>query len=450
MRSHVNQSTFIQYIFVPPSEEDLDLQGLLNNPEDEEALGKAWARQFTKTPMLFFHETYHYWQGLRLPFLYRFAILSHRAIIHAYQQMATLGRPLIEWDCIMPELSRLAIPSRIYWYEDGVLGSYGIGGTTGPPDADATAWWEVTPQGLLETAASVSEFQVTTDQTTRQSPLAFRRWCKRNAAYLDAYDITSKVLGEELALMAVVPIINGAFETSDPLRGFVEILSKVTGGLRSGTLDPFIAQPEPRQWVSLVDLTLREINYESDEEDTLLVGSAFHRVSLDNWVGAIYPSGEPLVHPFLTENAMEWHRRAAVRPAYHWLLAQPAWVHDDVINEALTDLGPQLSFLKFRMPNRDVVITRGNTRLNLSELKRLLTIYSVILRASEVGFDPRNRLCHHASCPLYKSNYCTTYPAIPQDFRSCQFSELHDEMSQYIQSFGARGNGESKNGSSGI
>lgn len=432
MRSHVNQSTFIQYLFVPASEEDLDLHDLLANREDKEALQNAWNRQSAKTPLLFFHETYHYWQGLRLPFLYRFAILSYRLMMQAYREMAALSQPLRDWDCLLPDLYRLAIPARIYWYDDGSLGSFALGDTEGPPATDATAWWEVTPQGLLETAASVSEFQVTTDKATPLDVITFRRWCKRHPAYLDAYDIASKVLGEELALMAVVPLINGAFETSDPLRGFVEVLSKMNGALRGGQLDSFVGQSEPRRWAEYVDLALSEVHFESNEDDTALFGGPFHRVTLSTWIGATDSNGQQLVHPFLTQKAMDWQRRADVRPAYRWLLSQPAWVEESVLLEALHELDPPLSFLKFRLPSRDVVVSVGDTSLPSMVLKQLLTIYSVVLRASEAGYDPGNRLCHHVQCPLYTANYCSTYPAIPLDFRDCQFPEIHEEISQIL------------------
>ncbi len=229
MRSHVNQTTFVQYLYVRPGESDLDVADLLQDRRDTQSLGSALQRQLSSTPLLFFHETYHYWQGLRLPFLYRFAVLSHRLIWQAYGALAKQGQPLGARTILLPELHRLALHERISWFDHGPV-SYLVYRPDPTASAGATASWEVSPQDLLETAASVSEFQVTNDQETRQDPIAFQRWCKRHPAYLDAYLIVSTVLGPRTALMAVVPIVNAAFATTDPVRALASLIHRGQSG----------------------------------------------------------------------------------------------------------------------------------------------------------------------------------------------------------------------------
>ena len=429
MRSYVNQSTFIMYIHVRLYDLDAEVAVILDQSQDKETLRRAWVQQFASHSNTFFHEIYHYWQGLQLPFLYRYAFLSYRVIIQAYAGMARQGQELHDWDCMIPELYRISLPVRI-WSLGGTCFVIGTNRTT-PPDS-ATHQWEVSPQDLLETAASISEFQVTQkDHAARTDPRVFRRWCKRFPAYSDGFEIARVMLGEELALVCTVPLINGAFQTSDPCRAFIELLGITKAGLETGQLDRFLSYPEPRQWPNVVQIMLEQLQYESDTKDALILGSPYHRVSLDNWLyGKL--NGKDAVHPFLTAKARDWDERAKEQPGYRYLLAQPAWVDESAFSGALTSLLPPLSFVKlYREDAAPIVITTGDTDLPQWSLERLLTIYSVVHQASEVGVDPANRLCHHSTCPEYLPNYCNSFPAIPRDFRSCRFPTLQAELSEH-------------------
>jgi hypothetical protein len=424
------------YLHIRPDDLDDDVAWLrlLESPTDTESLQSAWLKQFEARPNLFFHEIYHYWQGLQLPFLYKYAVLSHRVVIQAYAEMAKQNRPLREWDCMLPELYRLSLPVRVFFPEDldGTESTcFMMADPAAEVPANSSTWWDFTPQDLLETAASVSEFQVTQTAEKRIDPRAFHRWCKRRPAYSDAFEIASAALGESLALATIVPIVNGAFHTSDPCRGFIELLGILRISVNAGLVDLFLSYPEPRQWVPVVNGMLDQMKFESNVEDSKLLGSSYHRISLTNWLFATL-NNEPLEHPFLTKKAIEWQRRVETKPAYSVLLAQPAWAEEDSFWSALYDLQPPLSFVKFHGEEAyQRVISTGDTDWPQHHLKRLLTIYSVVHRASEAGIDPRNRLCHHLDCPQYGPNYCNTYPAVPRDFTNCQFPILHEKLSSH-------------------
>jgi hypothetical protein len=263
----------------------------------------------------------------------------------------------------------------------------------------------------------------------RGDPLAFRRWCKRHPVYLDAFNIAARVLGEELALVTVIPLINGGFNTSDPCRAFIRLLGSMQASLDAGQLEKFLSYPEPLQWPGLIDLMLNETSFETDDEDVELLGSPFHRIDLSNWLHAKV-NGEAKEHPFLTKKAVDWERRTESQPVYRWLLDQPAWVGDDVFSAAMRDFNPPLSFVIFHGPKGyQRVITTGDTDISQEMLVMHLTAYSVVHRASGVGVDPTNRLCHHSDCPEYMYNYCNAFPVIPQQFQDCRFLEFHAILS---------------------
>ncbi|WP_138731645.1 hypothetical protein [Modestobacter excelsi] len=432
MRSYVNQSTFIMYIHVKPYDLDVDVAALLNDTGDVESLRAAWVKQFSSRPNTFFHEIYHYWQGLRLPFLYRYAVLSHRVMIQAYVKMASQGKGLHAWDVLLPELYRLSLPSQIWQIGEA---TFALGGPDTPAPPGAKHHWAISPQDLLETAASISEFQVTqVNPADRTSPKAFRRWCKRFPAYSDGYEIVREVLGEDVALVCTVPLVNGAFCTSEPCRAFIELLGALKSHMDAGRLDGFLSYPEPRQWARLVEDIVSRLDYESDSQDAKLLGSPYHRVNLDDWLYASSEAGA-LTHPFLTEKAREWDERSRAQPAYRYLLAQPAWVEEAAFWGALLDLAPPVSFVKlYKNEASSTLITVGDTEIPQWQLKRFLTMYSVVHRASEVGVDPANRLCHHVACPEYSANYCNSYPAIPRDYKDCGFPSIQAELSQHWKS----------------
>ncbi len=209
------------------------------------------------------------------------------------------------------------------------------------------------------------------------------------------------------------------------------MLAVLRGAISSGQLDDFLDHPEPRQWVGFSKVLLNQLRFETGDEDGRILGTPFRLLDLSDWLDATRADGAPLDHPFLSDKARAWRARAQKDPGYEWLLGQPAWV-GDVVTDALFAFAPDLSFVRFSLPGLERVVTTGSTSRTPAELVRILTVYSVVLRASGAGFDPNNRLCHHQECPEFAGNFCSTFPAIPEDFRDCQFTDIHREASREV------------------
>ncbi len=422
IRSHVDMCLFIRFIHVLRENVPSEVIDLLARSPDRESMFKAWREQFFATPQVMFHETYHFWQGLRLPFLYRYAVLSFRVMYQAFRQLA-VNPNLHSWDCILPELYRLNIPNRIW-------GLPGKGLCVGGPDAErpdlTESPLELTPLDLLEGAASVAEFQVFNLPDSRIDPILFSRWTKRNRAYTKAFKYVARALeDEQLALRIFLPLVNAAFHTTEPVQAFAMLLGTVWGTVRSSPeMKAFIAQPEPCRWTEVFSLFLDEVEFEAPpDSDGKILGSPFHRLTLRQWAFGSWGQidNRDVAHPFLTYPARTWIEREDDNPIYSWLIEAPGWAEIDTFWECMRDFAPPLTFVRFHLDGKqDRVISLGEREYQFP-LMDLVTIYSTVRRASGAHFDSDSRLCHHVHCPEYEPNFCNCYPVIPEDFANCTF-----------------------------
>jgi hypothetical protein len=263
---------------------------------------------------------------------------------------------------------------------------------------------------------------------------AFDRWSKRHPTYRAAYELAVNGLRPDLALVATIPLVNGAFRTSEPVRAFAEQIARLRTLQRRHpeVLAGFLAAPEPRNWPRMVEFLLEQISFESNEQDAKLLGSPFHRISLDNWLYA-KQDGVQVKHPYLSRNATIWESWHREDPTIDLLLDAPGYAGSDAMNAALMSVAPQLTLTRFHkgrdQVTEDRVVIAGEPNIPHT---LWLTMYSVVRRASGSHFDADHRLCAHRSCPEWEPNFCNSYPAVPPDWRACNFLRRVSEISARV------------------
>ena len=202
----------------------------------------------SRSRQVLFHENYHFWQGLRLPFLHRYAFLSQHVIWSTFRALARHNRNWRAWSCKVFELHRLTRKDRLR-IRDAVMEF--------EADADASAHRSddellLSPIDLLECAVTLAEYQYCVLDPGPDEEAAFRRWANRNPGYFAPLDLLARYLGDrKLALRVCLPLINACFDTTEPVRSFAELAARTSGITRTHAGNQFIAQPEPCRWVEV-------------------------------------------------------------------------------------------------------------------------------------------------------------------------------------------------------
>ena len=446
MRSHVDPCTFVMFIHIAGDHLSNDLVEKLQDFQPTQGASPDFVldHMARRSRQVHFHEAYHFWQGLHLPFLYRYAFLSFRQACMAFKSLAAQETNFLKWDCVLPEFERLGLSEKIgigsrshlFWGREKAVFP-----------AEVIDEVELSPLDLLECATSIAEFQVSATGD-KVEPAVLSRWAKRNPAYLEPYELASRFLeNPSLALRSILPLINAAFHTSEPVRTFVELLGRLWGTFvpDSSFARTFLTQQEPCRWPELFEIWLGELPYEAKPNaDGRILGSPYHRITHEEWVGSAFTTkdGGFIIHPFLGLLARKWIEDQKSNPEYGLLIDQPAWVRPETLGRCLTDFSPPLTVFRFHLGNEHDKIFftgrangQGFTSLPLSTesewrafVADTLTIYGAVRRASGAHFDAEQRTCHHSQCPYYNANFCNTYPIIPSDFRSCGFPKRIQEL----------------------
>ncbi len=441
MRCHVDPCTFVMYMHITRDElsEDFVRQLTATQWQQGDSARQLLAQLPPRKQQVHFHEAYHFWQGLRLPFLFRYAFISFRQAFMAFKELSQSSPRYVTWACLLPELERLGLDEYVAWSRPGKLYAY-VSADMRPDEAEEELC--ISPLDLLECATSLAEFQVSAHGDLCD-PLELERWSKRNPSYLAPYEFACRFLeNPKLAIRAILPMINAAFHTSEPVRAFTELLARTWGRLaRGGDMAmQFLAQPEPCRWTDLFRDWLGELAYEAEPDaDSKLLGSPYHKVTLDNWVFGSLQSkaGGSLAHPFLSMQARAWIEMQKKFPVLGVIMDQPGWVNRDDLNACRSYFSPAFTVYRFHLgEGRDRVLWEGRaewkgfTTLPLETdsewrgfVADMLTMYGAVRRASGSHFNESQRTCHHHNCPHYEANFCNTYPIIPKEFHACGFPE---------------------------
>lgn len=447
LRSHVDPCSFIVFMHVQDLKDELvDVLKAIRFRHGE-SFDPVLERLQPRSHQVLFHEIYHYWQGLRLPFLYRYAFIAFLKVWQAFKELGRTGLDYREWSCLLPELLRLDLKARLGYAPGGKI-FWGGPQITFP--ADTAYDFQASPLDLLECAASLAEFQFTVTAQERVDAAVLHRWRKRNAAYLDPFFFASNYLGDEvLALRALLPLINASFATTEPTRAFVELLARVRGNFTqvNDARRRFLEQPEPCRWRELFTKWVAKLDFEAPPDScTKILGTVYYHLTLDAWVmGGLRYDNHVATHPFLGPAARRWHSREYDQPEYGWVLDYPGWMSPETFRTCRTEFSPPVTVFRFHMPDgadRTFLWGTGDisgfTSFPSEEedpghrgfITDFMTMYGVVRRASGAHFDGYQRTCHHRECPHFESNFCNAYPIVPEQFEECGFPARIDRLVQ--------------------
>jgi hypothetical protein len=257
IRSHVDPILFVPFIHVQGTALTSDLESVVSalNLRHGDSFSPILEQFHARTHQLVFHETYHFWQGLRLPFMFRYALLSYRLAMQAFAYLSRHSANISDWSCELPQFERLNLPSELGLSPNGKV-LFGANIRTARPAPLQIV--QITPLLLLETAATLAEYSVTA-RGKRTDPTVFQRWCKTNPGYIGIIRACVKFLSsEELTLRCLLPLINACFQTTIPERAFALLLARTWGVLarRNEFSEKFLAQQEPWRGTAVVVIWL--------------------------------------------------------------------------------------------------------------------------------------------------------------------------------------------------
>ncbi len=439
VRSHVDPFLFVVFMNVKRTHMDEEIEEILRtiSLEEGDSLDDLLHRLNPRQDQVSFHETYHYWQGLRLPFVLWHAILAFRIVALGFKELAQHSEDFDTWSCLMPQLHRLELEHQVGCTPE--RGDFFFAG----PDADIPAGStvaKINPLELIECAASIAEFQVACkDDEQRTTPLAFQRWCKRNPATLGPYKLAVSLLeNEAFVLRTLLPLINRSFHTTQPERAFIELIGHAWNLIHSSdeNIEQVLAHPEPMNWPALLDSWLDNLEFEAEPDssgDVLQAG--YHRLTLQQWAGGGYGNKEAN-HPFISEPAKRWIEFESKNPQLTSIIDFPGWF-PEFIPLAREGFSPPLTVYKFHFADgssRVLLYGRGiknwafGTQFEEWETTGwkdiaadLMAQFGAVRKASSAAFDENQRTCGHAECPHYTSNLCNSYPIVPENWQECGF-----------------------------
>jgi hypothetical protein len=171
-RSHVEPSLGVVFLHVPQASVTQDLlrtvdQIASTDDENSTVLFDALPR---RSQQVLFHEHYHFWQGLRLPFLHRYAFLSQHVVWSSFKALAQHEANWRIWDCEVPALHRLDRKDRIC-FRDAEM-EFEAGASPSNRHLDNELF--LSPIDLLECAATLAEYQYCVPEADLDEELALR------------------------------------------------------------------------------------------------------------------------------------------------------------------------------------------------------------------------------------------------------------------------------------
>jgi hypothetical protein len=208
------------------------------------------------------HERYHFWQGIRLPFLNLHATLSLREFFLGASQLAKRNANWQSWADLgwsVPSFGRLDMTFYLGGNREGRL-VFGL-----EPFSDYEFTLKFSIKEMLECAASIFDFQLSCKIVAEMSdPEAFAMWCKLNPAYVRIYKFYRDFLGsEKTAIRTILPLLNAAFHTSYPERAFAELAARMWGNFArpESAAAAFLVQKEPCRWPEVFQGWLTNLDY---------------------------------------------------------------------------------------------------------------------------------------------------------------------------------------------
>lgn len=397
------------------------------------------------------HEQYHFWQGLRLPFLHLYATTTLQRAIRNASRMARRIEEWNQWDTQKTsfgfEFSRLDRKIYIGGNRNGRItwDSYPLSGF------DVSL--ELSAKEMLEGAASIFDFQISCGKKSEMSdPVHFKRWCKRNPAYTRVVAFLADYLASDrLALRLALPLINAAFHTSMPETAFVHLARQA----RQVLVEPrepwksMLSQEEPIWWSKAFhEWLVKDFAYgyhhpvgSYPEDIDLTLSSEFYYLVPEHWLGETTYGGG-LKHPFLGPSAAKWRRAAKKITGLEAFLDFPGYyLPQKRLRNFVLSIKPPVqvvsvflegqSICTFPLVNGDFSpaflhpsASNASSSQGRGFIVELLSVYGAFRRATGAHMTEVARTCHHRDCPHFAANFCNFYLMIPERHEDCAFPQV--------------------------
>lgn len=439
IRSHLDPTLFVTFLHVDASQYDEDFRRLARSFKRAKGtnLKPLYDALRERETRIFDHERYHFCQGLRLPFLHIYALLTLRHVFDGLECLAGVAKDWREWPNIGAGVTGFGRLDHSFHMGANRSGQIAIG-PTAFSDYDFTL--KFSPKEMLECAASIFDYQMSCNRVHEPSdPDLFRRWCKRNPAYTRLFDFLKDYLAcDRIALRSILPLLNAAFHTSVPERGFAELASRVWHASRGPNAygAAFLAQSEPCRWHEVFQEDLARIKYDypfGETPNTLdLEDGNFYYLDPERWLGAQFRAG--IQHPFLGPLATEWQKRAKDVAGLDSYLDMPRYVDNKEARQFAQSAEPSLQILRIFMDDgsdQTFAIGSGLTKAAFGDKAvgedtgraavDILAAYGAFRRAFNLPMTEAARTCHLSDCPHFENNLCNCYPMIPDRFEDCGF-----------------------------
>ena len=458
MRSYVDPTLYAIYYQFDLSQygqevRDLALSLKQKSGTDARPLLAALAQGRVRT---FAHEHYHYWQGLRLPFIHRYAVLTLREILLIARHLARESRAWRSWGdtgVIAPAFHRLDVPFHASVTSDSEL-QYG-----GKEVPNALSSIRFTAIDMLECAASLFEYQISCKHPGAITDVAnFARWRKRRPAYLDLFDFAaSRLMPPHIALAFMIPLINAAFHTTRPERAFPQLLALFPSALAdqfaAGSIDKDEGNPRNCQFV--IEALLETLDYDLPHGDhpaeVDIHDNRFYHLS-DDWLrAALGKDSESMSHPLLGPMAARWADRAESDPDVADWLDYPGYIRSEETYSFVWDAEPTVRVLRLKLDDdRHKVLVFGSADFRaafgespavpdaaLSDLLiDIFAVYGAVRQALGLEEADTLRRCFHRSCPYHEAACCNGFPMIPDDHERCSFPRRMRDFVDSIEEIG--------------
>lgn len=443
IRSHLDPTLFVIFLHVDTRGYDDDFRALARSLQATRGtdIGPLFDALKERERRILAHERYHFWQGLRLPFLHVYALVTLRGTLLGARHLAAVESDWRGWSQIGARASifdRLDMPYHLAGKPSGEL-AFGAQTTPGY-DLNLV----ITAKQMLEYAASIFDFQGSCETIAQMSdPQAFHRWRKRNPAYLEVHDFLRDFFrSERLVLRMGLPMVNAAFHTSIPERALTELAARIWGNfVAPGAAGAaFLSQPEPCRWPEVFQLWLKELPYEipfgSTPDNVDLVETPFYYMDPNTWLGSEIGGG--IQHPFLGPAANEWQNQIEDTLGLGDYIDMPGYVANESAHRFAWGMDPQIRVVRvFFEDGSDKVFAIGDglvgpafkdpifSRLSASEFRGFIldtmAVYGVMRRAFGFHMAEAAQTCHHVACPHHSESFCNAYPLIPESFERCGF-----------------------------
>lgn len=398
------------------------------------------------------HEQYHYWQGLRLPFLYAYANECFRQGMKMFADLSTIRTDWLSWPSMKLTLPLFGRLDRKYSLTFDTERLFRL---ERAKHFDLEQNCTISVKELLECAASIFDWQkyCQDHHQAPNDPLLFERWRKRTPAYLSVFDfLVSKFGNHSMVSNFILPLVNAAFATSVPERAFCELLNRL------------ISESEGQlyYWSEGIDLEqafkirgtlqswLRNLDYDlafpMHPENVDLSSDFFCFLEPEVFLGQRFGNERASIgHPVLAVASQEWQDLAARYPDFDAYLDFPTTIAESSANEYANSQHPNVRIATMFLPDGSVQSyplgnfeTRGSfggsnaPDLNDSEARGVMLDIIVVLSTIKGVVEPdlasSIRRCHHLDCQYFSANFCSSYPLVPKDFRTCMFPEKLSRM----------------------